>query len=129
LSTSFKKASGRPASSKQKMIIHFSSGETLEDSDNEEEEGQSSGRSPFTEPTRRGFTAGLACDFLEESLASALGRNLAKHQKHAARMVSLRDRMSIIMGQQELQHIPLLPRKAVMRNTEKCNRGYHLDNI
>uniref|UniRef100_A0A3Q3K1U3 Uncharacterized protein n=1 Tax=Monopterus albus TaxID=43700 RepID=A0A3Q3K1U3_MONAL len=66
----------------------------------------------------------IACDFLEESLASALGRNLAKHQ-----MVSLRDRMSIIMGQQELQHIPLLPRKAVMRNTEKCNRGYHLDNI
>lgn len=44
-----------PAPSKQKRIIHFSSGEILEleDSEEEEEEEQSSSTPPFTEPTER----------------------------------------------------------------------------
>lgn len=42
-----------PAPSKQKRIIHFSSGETLEldDSEEEDEERQSSSKPPFTEPS------------------------------------------------------------------------------
>lgn len=42
-----------PAPSKQKKIIHFSSGETLELEDSEEEEEQSPSTPPFTEPTER----------------------------------------------------------------------------
>lgn len=43
---------GGPAVSKQRRIIHFSSGETLEE-DSEEEEEQSSNRPPFSEPAER----------------------------------------------------------------------------
>ncbi|KAM6905840.1 uncharacterized protein PEZ65_017171 isoform 2-T2 [Lycodopsis pacificus] len=84
---------GSPARSKQRRIIHFSSGETLEqkDSEEEEEEEQSSNRPPFGEPERTrlsfknvaslvGRIALLTCDFLGERLAGALGMNAAKYQ-------------------------------------------------
>ncbi len=45
--------SGGPTVSKQRSIIHFSSGETLEEEDSEENEEQSSDRPPFTEPAKR----------------------------------------------------------------------------
>lgn len=46
---------GDPAPSKQKKIIHFSSGETLEvqDSEEEDEEEESSSSPPFREHTER----------------------------------------------------------------------------
>lgn len=81
----------------QKKVIHFSSGEILEleDSEEEEEEGeeeQPSNRAPFKEPAQRtkfsfknvailvGRISLLACDFLGERLAGALGLNAAKYQ-------------------------------------------------
>ncbi|KAK2856560.1 hypothetical protein Q5P01_005295 [Channa striata] len=82
---------GSPAPSKEKKIIHFSSGETLE-LDSEDEEEQPSCRPPFTEPTERtGFSfknlalligrfSLMTCDFLGERLAGALGLNAAKYQ-------------------------------------------------
>lgn len=39
--------------SKQRRIIHFSSGETLEEEDSEEEEEQPSDRPPLREPEER----------------------------------------------------------------------------
>ncbi|KAF3702572.1 Protein FAM177A1 [Channa argus] len=83
---------GSPAPSKEKRTIHFSSGETLELEDSEDEEEQSSHRPPFTEPTERtrlsfktlallvGRISLLTCDFLGERLAGALGLNAAKYQ-------------------------------------------------
>ncbi|XP_071334676.1 protein FAM177A1 isoform X2 [Trachinotus anak] len=80
------------APSKQKKVIHFSSGETLEVDDSEEEEEQSSNKPPFREPTERtrfsfknmailiGRISLLTCDFLGERLAGALGLNAAKYQ-------------------------------------------------
>ncbi|XP_041832120.1 protein FAM177A1 [Melanotaenia boesemani] len=79
---------------KQKKIIHFSSGETLEveDSEDEEEEGQTTNTTPFEEPAEKtrlsfknvatlvGRMSLLACDFLGERLAGALGLNSAKYQ-------------------------------------------------
>uniref|UniRef100_A0AAQ4QXT0 Uncharacterized protein n=1 Tax=Gasterosteus aculeatus aculeatus TaxID=481459 RepID=A0AAQ4QXT0_GASAC len=44
---------GSPALSKQTRIIHFSSGETLEQEDSEEEEEEQSNRPPFREPADR----------------------------------------------------------------------------
>lgn len=46
---------GGPALTKQKKIVHFSSGETLEleDSEEEEEEEQTSSTSPFRKPAER----------------------------------------------------------------------------
>uniref|UniRef100_A0A3P8T4R0 Uncharacterized protein n=1 Tax=Amphiprion percula TaxID=161767 RepID=A0A3P8T4R0_AMPPE len=84
---------GGPSWSKQKKIIHFSSGETLalEDSEEEEEE-QPFNRTPFKEPAEKtkfsfrnvvilvGRISLLACDFLGERLAGALGLNAAKYQ-------------------------------------------------
>ncbi|XP_018550262.1 protein FAM177A1 [Lates calcarifer] len=83
---------GGPTLSKQKRIIHFSSGETLEEEDSEEEEEQPSNRTPFREPTQRarfsfrnvailvGRISLLTCDFLGERLAGVLGLNAAKYQ-------------------------------------------------
>ncbi|KAF7231436.1 protein FAM177A1 isoform X2 [Nothobranchius furzeri] len=73
-----------------KRIIHFSSGETLELEDGEDEpvEQQSSLNGP-TEQTRftlknaavlAGRISLLACDFLGERLAGVLGLNAAKYQ-------------------------------------------------
>uniref|UniRef100_A0A3B4U039 Uncharacterized protein n=1 Tax=Seriola dumerili TaxID=41447 RepID=A0A3B4U039_SERDU len=72
-----------PLPSKQKKIIHFSSGETLEEEDSEEEEEPASNRPPFREPTERfpcHLFSKLACDFRGERLAGALGLNAAKYQ-------------------------------------------------
>ncbi|KAM7368259.1 hypothetical protein PAMP_014499 [Pampus punctatissimus] len=81
--------------SKPKRIIHFTSGETLEEKDSEDEEEHSSNRSPFSESTERssktrfsfknvavlvGRLSLLTCDFLGERLAGALGLNAAKYQ-------------------------------------------------
>lgn len=87
---------GGPTVSKQKRIIYFSSGETLEveeeEDSEEEEEEQSSDRPPFREPTDRpGLSfknvailvariSLLTCDFLGGRLAGALGLNAAKYQ-------------------------------------------------
>ncbi|XP_078130824.1 protein FAM177A1 isoform X2 [Sander vitreus] len=86
---------GSPALTKQRRITYFSSGETLEEEDSEEEEEeeeQSSNRPPFREPAERtrlsfknvallvGRISLLACDFLGERLAGALGLNAAKYQ-------------------------------------------------
>ncbi|XP_054900569.1 protein FAM177A1 [Poeciliopsis prolifica] len=83
-----------PPLQKQKRIVYFSSGESLEldDSEEDEAEEQKSQRTPFEEPTRRkrlsfknvailvGRMSLLACDFLGERLAGALGLNGAKYQ-------------------------------------------------
>ncbi|XP_040016110.2 protein FAM177A1 [Gasterosteus aculeatus] len=83
---------GSPALSKQTRIIHFSSGETLEQEDSEEEEEEQSNRPPFREPADRtrlsfksvallvGRISMLTCDFVGERLAGALGLNAAKYQ-------------------------------------------------
>ncbi|XP_030578060.1 protein FAM177A1 [Archocentrus centrarchus] len=83
---------GGPASSKEKKVIHFSSGETLEVEDSEEEEEQPSNRTPFEEPQQKtrlsfknvailvGRFSLLACDFLGERLAGAFGLSAAKYQ-------------------------------------------------
>ncbi|XP_044024255.1 protein FAM177A1 isoform X2 [Siniperca chuatsi] len=83
---------GNPAVSKQRRIIHFSSGETLEEEDSEEDEEPSSNRPPFREPAEKtrfsfknvailvGRISLLTCDFLGERLAGALGLNAAKYQ-------------------------------------------------
>ncbi|XP_027895707.1 protein FAM177A1 [Xiphophorus couchianus] len=81
-----------PPLQKQKRIVFFSSGESLEleDSEEDEAEEQKSHRTP--EPTGRnrlsfknvailvGRMSLLACDFLGERLAGALGLNGAKYQ-------------------------------------------------
>ncbi|XP_028997028.1 protein FAM177A1 isoform X2 [Betta splendens] len=83
-----------PAPSKQRRIIHFSSGETLEleDSDEEDKEEQFSSTPPFTESSDKarfsfrtlailvGRMSLLTCDFLGERLAGVLGLNAAKYQ-------------------------------------------------
>ncbi|KAE8287096.1 hypothetical protein D5F01_LYC15059 [Larimichthys crocea] len=86
---------GGPAVSKQRRVIHFSNGETLEEEDSEEEEEEQSSdtdRPPFREPAKRarfsfktvavlvGRISLLTCDFLGERLAGALGLNAAKYQ-------------------------------------------------
>ncbi|KAM4522541.1 protein FAM177B [Odontesthes bonariensis] len=77
---------------KQKKIIHFSNGETLEVEDSDGEEEQSLNTTPFNESTQRtklsfknvailvGRISLLTCDFLGERLAGALGLNEAKYQ-------------------------------------------------
>uniref|UniRef100_A0A3B5ACX9 Family with sequence similarity 177 member A1 n=1 Tax=Stegastes partitus TaxID=144197 RepID=A0A3B5ACX9_9TELE len=70
---------GGPALSKQKKVIHFSSGETLELEDSEEEEEEE--EEHVTElPHPFLLFPKLACDFLGERLAGALGLNAAKYQ-------------------------------------------------
>ncbi|XP_043962749.1 protein FAM177A1 [Gambusia affinis] len=83
-----------PPLQKQKRIIYFSSGESLEleDSEEDEAEEQKSHRTSFEEPKKRnrlsfknvailvGRMSLLACDFLGERLAGALGLNGAKYQ-------------------------------------------------
>ncbi|KAK5880476.1 hypothetical protein CesoFtcFv8_023499 [Champsocephalus esox] len=83
---------GSPALSKQRRIIYFSSGETMDEEDSEEEEERSSDRPPFREPAEKSrlsfrnvaFLVGrislLTCDFLGERLAGALGLKAAKYQ-------------------------------------------------
>ncbi|XP_047244277.1 protein FAM177A1 [Girardinichthys multiradiatus] len=85
---------GGPPLQKQKRIIYFSSGETLELEDPEEDEAeeQPSRGTPFKEPGGRprmsfknvaivvGRMSLLACDFLGQRLAGALGLNAAKYQ-------------------------------------------------
>ncbi|XP_042246485.1 protein FAM177B isoform X2 [Thunnus maccoyii] len=92
---------GGGAPSRQKRIIYFSNGETLEEEDSEEEEEeeeeeeQSPNRGPFREPAERSsktrfsfknvaFLVGrmslMICDFLGERAAGALGLNAAKYQ-------------------------------------------------
>lgn len=44
---------GGPASSKERKVIHFTSGETLEVEEGKEEEEQSSSRTPFEEPQQK----------------------------------------------------------------------------
>ncbi|XP_076026972.1 protein FAM177B [Genypterus blacodes] len=80
---------GGPALSKQKRIIYFSSGETLEEEDDSEEEEQ---EAPFHEPAQRARfswrnvamlvarTSLLTCDFLGARLAGVLGLKAAKYQ-------------------------------------------------
>ncbi|XP_029705588.1 protein FAM177A1-like [Takifugu rubripes] len=82
---------GDCAVTKQRRIIYFSSGETLEEKDSEEEEDQPSD-SPFRESEQKprfsfkklvilvGRVSLLTCDFLGERLAAALGLNAAKYQ-------------------------------------------------
>ncbi|KAM6992207.1 protein FAM177A1 [Tautogolabrus adspersus] len=79
-------------SNQERRIIHFSSGETLEEEDSEEEEEQAPEGSPFEEPAERtrfsfknvailvGRISLITCDFLGERLAGALGLNAAKYQ-------------------------------------------------
>ncbi|XP_029318601.1 meprin A, alpha (PABA peptide hydrolase), tandem duplicate 1 isoform X2 [Cottoperca gobio] len=54
---------GSAALSKQRKIIHFSSGETLEEEDSEEEEEESLNRAPFREPAEK-TTSSKATDNL-----------------------------------------------------------------
>ncbi|XP_060908620.1 protein FAM177A1 [Labrus mixtus] len=82
------------ASNQEKRIIHFSSGETIEEEDSEEEEEEEEAPEgcPFKEPTERarfsfkkvailvGRISLMTCDFLGERLAGALGLNAAKYQ-------------------------------------------------
>ncbi|XP_004542399.1 uncharacterized protein LOC101488067 [Maylandia zebra] len=81
-----------PASAKERKVIHFSSGETLVVEDSEEEEVETSNKTPFEEPKQKtrlsfknvailvGRFSLLACDFLGERLAGALGLSAAKYQ-------------------------------------------------
>nr|XP_040016111.1 uncharacterized protein LOC120807799 isoform X2 [Gasterosteus aculeatus aculeatus] len=67
---------GSPALSKQTRIIHFSSGETLEQEDSEEEEEEQSNRPPFREPADRlchrfVFPASLADEVVIQECAPA----------------------------------------------------------
>ncbi|KAF7664337.1 hypothetical protein LDENG_00180380 [Lucifuga dentata] len=80
---------GGPALSGQKRIIHFSSGETLEEEeeDSEEENENSSNESPFRAKLSWKNVAALVgrmslltSDFLGERLAGLLGLNAAKYQ-------------------------------------------------
>lgn len=84
----------RPSLSRQKRIIHFSSGETLdeEEEDSEEEKENSPNEPPFGATAERakfswknvavvvGRKSLLTCDFLGERLAGLLGLNAAKYQ-------------------------------------------------
>ncbi|KAM4633140.1 uncharacterized protein ACJ7VT_015946 [Polymixia lowei] len=77
--------------SKQRKVIHFSSGETLEEEENSEEEGDDSTEA-FKEPTEKarfswrnvtilvGRMSLHTCDFLGGKLAGLLGLNAAKYQ-------------------------------------------------
>ncbi|XP_070782148.1 protein FAM177A1 isoform X2 [Enoplosus armatus] len=114
---------GDPAVSKQRRIIHFSSGETLEEEDSEEEEEQSPNRPPFREPAERtkfsfrnvailvGRISLLTCDFLGERLAGALGLNAAKyqyaidqhHRDHKTTSSQATD--NVMKGQAEMIHL------------------------
>ncbi|XP_069559158.1 protein FAM177B [Brachyistius frenatus] len=119
---------GGPASSKERKILHFSSGETLEVEDSEEEEEeeeeeQSSDRSPFKEPAERtrfsfkamallvGRISLLTCDFLGARLAGALGLNAAKYQyaidQHYRdhKTTSNRGEGDLVKGQAEMTHL------------------------
>ncbi|XP_056261335.1 protein FAM177A1 isoform X2 [Seriola aureovittata] len=109
-----------PLPSKQKKIIHFSSGETLEEEDSEEEEEPASNRPPFREPTERtrfsfknvailvGRISLLTCDFLGERLAGALGLNAAKYQyaidqyQHDHKKTSSQTTDGLMEGQAEI---------------------------
>ncbi|KAL3980073.1 KRAB domain-containing zinc finger protein [Sarotherodon galilaeus] len=83
---------GGPALPKERKVIHFSSGETLVVEDSEEEEEETSNKTPFEEPKQKtllsfknvailvGRFSLLACDFLGERLAGALGLSAAKYQ-------------------------------------------------
>lgn len=87
-------ALGGPTLHNEKRIVYFSSGEILELKDPEEDdaEEQLSNETLFKEPggrTKRSFKnvailvgrmSLLACDFLGERLAGALGLNTAKYQ-------------------------------------------------
>ncbi|KAI3364068.1 hypothetical protein L3Q82_010897 [Scortum barcoo] len=84
---------GGPVVSKQRRIIHFSSGETLEE-DSEEEDEQSLNRPPLRASAERtrffrsfknvatlvGRKSLLTCDFLGERLAGVLGLNTPRYQ-------------------------------------------------
>lgn len=79
-----------PERPKEKKIIYFSNGETLEVEDSEEEEEEEPRRSPFQEPATRfsfrkmalliGRKSLLACDYLGKRFAAVLGLNVAKYQ-------------------------------------------------
>ncbi|XP_054474910.1 protein FAM177A1 [Anoplopoma fimbria] len=118
---------GSPALSKQRRIIHFSSGETLEQEDSEEEEEeeeQSSNRPPFREPAERtrlsfknvailvGRLSLLTCDFLGERLSGALGLNAAKYQyaidQHQRDHKTTRSQAedNLVEGRAETIHLP-----------------------
>lgn len=90
---------GHPERPKEKKIIHFASGETLEVEDSEDEEDEEDmedveesppKRSPFQKPST-GFSfkrtvvllgriSLLTCDLLGKSFAGALGLDVAKYQ-------------------------------------------------
>ncbi|XP_061603021.1 uncharacterized protein LOC133464850 [Cololabis saira] len=117
-------AFGGPALHKQRKILHFSSGETLEveDSEEEEEEEQASNTTLFTEPAGRtklsfrnaallvGRISLLTCDFLGERLAGTLGLNEAKyqyainryHREHKTAGVQIQDP---VRGRPEATHL------------------------
>lgn len=77
---------------KEKKVIHFSSGETVEVEDSEEEEESSPQRNPFQDPAEKtrlsfrktlvlfGRVSLMTCDFLGKRFAGALGLNVAKYQ-------------------------------------------------
>ncbi|XP_047184852.1 protein FAM177A1 isoform X3 [Scophthalmus maximus] len=81
-----------PAPSGQRKIIHFASGETLEEESSGEEGEPAANAPPFGEPAERtrfsfknmailvGRISLLTCDFFGERLAGALGLNAAKYQ-------------------------------------------------
>ncbi|XP_029965354.1 protein FAM177B [Salarias fasciatus] len=86
---------GCPERPKEKKIIHFASGETLEEEDSEEEEDVEElppQRSPFQRPSERtrfslkktvvllGRISLLTCDFFGRSFAGALGLDVSKYQ-------------------------------------------------
>lgn len=90
------KLPGCPERPKEKKIIHFASGETLEVEDSEDEEEAEDDeesppkRSPFQEPSTRfsfkktvvflGRISLLTCDFFGRRFAGALGLDVAKYQ-------------------------------------------------
>ncbi|CAN9507784.1 unnamed protein product [Ophioblennius macclurei] len=85
---------GRPERPKEKKIIHFASGETLEVDDSEDEEEVTEPppkRTPFQERSSTGFSfkktvvllgriSLMSCDFFGKRLAGALGLDAAKYQ-------------------------------------------------
>ncbi|XP_041814061.1 protein FAM177A1 [Chelmon rostratus] len=109
-----------PAVSKQRRIIHFSSGETLEEDDSEEEEEQPSDRP--AERTRFSFKnvailvgriSLLTCDFLGERLAGALGLNAAKYQyaidQHHRNNKTMSSQTTENLGEGRVETIHLTP--------------------
>ncbi|KAF3849517.1 hypothetical protein F7725_019236 [Dissostichus mawsoni] len=166
---------GSPALSKQRRIIYFSSGETMEEEDSEEEEEEeerSSDRTPFREPAEKSrlsfrnvallvgrisllsltklllLLPKLACDFLGERLAGALGLKAAKYQYASTnitettsgasedlmegggrRSASPRERRGVITELRERSDARLVLRRDVIRNKRTRGKGVTTEHI